>query len=672
MRRVAAFSLSIMIVLSAVTTGCSKGATRAPDGATDSMTAEAAMNSETDNGTSATTKGPVAPIVPSSDKKGEVVITETEATDPVMTDPTLEWQYDLSFPEWQDRSMYGANNRLGFYSYSGQGTIYVTLSDDAGDFNLYINDKRMDTSGMTPGKTYTIDISGITRNGTNSLQLSDLKEGNVKVKIPYPIVIDGTIADVGIQEGAIELIDAIISSDIEYGFPSAQVAIIKDGRLVYENSWGKTKDYDDDGNPVDAPPVTADTLYDLASVTKVYSCTFAIQYLVTQGLLDLDTKIVDILGSGFAEDTIDIEYKGSTYIPLSKNKEWKAQITVRDLLRHQGGFPAGPLYYNDRYDNSIQDLSSHDSNILYVGTAADDAAREKTLQMIFKTPLLYQPESKVLYSDLDFMILCFCVEKITGMGLDEYLEEVFWAPLGLTHITYRPLDHGFTTDDIAATELYHEPKEEIGKYRGMRTTTIHGVVHDPNAYYSMAGISGHAGLFSNATDLAILGSVMLTGGYGNHRFFSQDVLDEFTAIQNEDYPGYALGWWREGDHTRDYYFGSVTDSRAFGHQGFTGTFSMIDPENNMVIVILTNKLHSKMEYGDFAGKRFQTSWLGFVPEILEIGLNGEEVDPGIWASMAGDMAAVAKRTLDDKGITDHDHPLWKAYESLLAAQQKVS
>ena len=97
-----------------------------------------------------------------------------------------------------------------------------------------------------------------------------------------------------------------------------------------------------------------------------------------------------------------------------------------------------------------------------------------------------------------------------------------------------------------------------------------------------------------------------------------------------------------------------------------------DEGNNMVIVILTNKLHSKMEYGDFAGKRFQTSWLGFVPEILEIGLNGEEVDPGIWASMAGDMAAVAKRTLDDKGITDHDHPLWKAYESLLAAQQKVS
>ena len=525
---------------------------------------------------------------------------------------------------------------------------------------------------MTPGKTYTMDIAGIARNGRNSLQLSDLTEGNVQVKIPYPIVIDGTIADVGIQEGAIELIDAIISSDIEYGFPSAQVAVIKDGRLVYENSWGNVRTYDDYGEPVDAPPVTSDTLYDIASVTKVYSVNFAVQYLVTQGLLDLDTKIVDILGTGFSEDTVDIEYKGFTHIPISQNKEWKAQLTVRDLLRHQGGFPAGPLYYDDRYNNSLQDISSHDCNSFYVGTDADAAAREKTMQMIFKTPLLYEPRSKVLYSDLDFMILCFCVEKITGKGLDQYLEEVFWEPLGLTHITYKPLENGFSKDDCAATELLHEQTDINRKYWGQRTTTIQGEVHDPNSYYSMAGVSGHAGLFANATDLAILGSVMLTGGYGNHRFFSQNVIDEFTAIQNEDFPGYALGWWREGDHTRDYYFGSVMDSKAFGHQGFTGTLVVIDPENNMVMVILTNKLHTKVEYGDFAGKSFQTSWLGFVPQILEIGLQGEEVDPGIWASMAGDMAAVAKRTIDDKEIKDHEHPLWKAYESLLEAQRKVS
>lgn len=616
----------------------------------------------------AATQGP-APVP----NHGEVVITPTASTEPVMTDPTLEWQYDITFPEWQDRSSYCANNRLGFYGYSGQGTIYVTLDEEAGSFNLYINDKRIDTSSMTPGGTYTLDISGIARNGRNSLQLSDLSEGKVQVKIPFPIVIGGTIQDVGIDEGAIGLIDAIISSDIEYGFPSAQVAIIKDGRLVYQNAWGNVRTYDDVGDPIDAAPVTNNTLYDLASVTKMFSVNFAIQYLMTNGRIDLDAKIVDILGDKFADDTIDITYTGYTHIPLATNKQYKSDLTVRDLLRHQGGFPAGPEYYNDRYDHGKRDWSAHDSNILYVGTKADDAARNSTFDMICKTPVMYQPGTKVLYSDLDFMILCFCVEEITGMRLDAFLEEVFWGPLGLSHITYNPLENGFSEGDCAATELKGTKKSETKQYWGIRIRTLQGEVHDPNAYYCMDGISGHAGLFSNATDLAILGSVMLTGGYGNHRFFSQDVLDLFTSIQNEDYPGYALGWWREGDHTRDYYFGSVTDSKAFGHQGFTGTFAMIDPENNMVIVILTNKLHTKVLDSDtFSGNLYQTAWLGFVPEIIEIGLSGDEADDAIWASMAGDMAAVAKRTLDEKGITDHDHPSWKAYEALLQAKEKVS
>ena len=106
----------------------------------------------------------------------------TEANLPLAKD----WQYDVSFPDWQDRSSYAANNRLGFLSYQGQGEIYITPQIGSGKFSLYVNDQKIDTSKMQEGRTYKLDISGISRNGTNSLQISGLTEGAVSVRIPYP------------------------------------------------------------------------------------------------------------------------------------------------------------------------------------------------------------------------------------------------------------------------------------------------------------------------------------------------------------------------------------------------------------------------------------------------------------------------------------------------------
>jgi CubicO group peptidase (beta-lactamase class C family) len=601
-----------------------------------------------------------------------VVIEESAAPD-----DSLEWQYDVNFPDWQDRSMYGANNRMGFFCYQGQGSIFITPDSNAGSFNLYINDISIDTADMTPGTTYELDISGISRSGTNSLQLSSLTQGEVNVKIPYPVVIDGTLEDAGIAQGAVDLIDSIINADIENGFPSAQMAIVRHGQLVYQNAWGNVRTYDESGAPIDAAPVTNDTLYDLASVTKVMSVNYALQYLVTQGLVDIDTPIVDILGDRFAEDTIEIQYEGYDAVSLETNKQWKSELTIRDLLQHQGGFPAGPQYFNDRYDNAAQNFDSDNGNILYVGTGADEASRELTLDMICQTPLMYEPGTDSVYSDLDYMILCYVVEAITGQRIDEFLEQTFWDPMGLDHITYNPLDNGFTADDCAATELMGNSRDGNASYTGIRMNTIQGEVHDPNAYYCMAGISGHAGLFSNATDLAILASVMLSGGYGNNRYFSVNVMDEFTSIQDGDNPGYGLGWWREGDHTRDYFFGSVTDSNTYGHQGFTGTLIYIDPENDLVIAILTNKIHSNILAGDptlnsYNGNFYTTASLGFAPEIIEIGLDADNIDDGIWADMATDMAADMMRSIEQNGITDQAHPKWRAYDALMSVVEELT
>ena len=551
---------------------------------------------------------------------------------------------------------------MGFYGYSGQGKVYLECDDDVTGFDLFVNGQRIDTSAAKAGGTYVADISAVTENGINSIQLSDLDTGNVKVSIPFPGITDGSLEEVGIDPAALDLIDRIITADIENGFPSAQLAVVKDGKLVYENAWGN---------------VTTDTLYDLASNTKMYSVNYAIQYLLTRGEIDLNSRIVDILGNDFSEETIVIDYEGYDPVTEETAKKWKEELTIRDLLRHQGGFPPGPHYYNDRYDHATQDFDSDNGNVIYVGTAADEKTREETLKALYKTPLMYEPGTKTIYSDVDYMVLCYCLEKITGKRLDDYLAEVFFEPMGLTRITYNPLEHGFTADDCAPTEIMGNTRDNRLHFTGIREELIQGEVHDANAYYCMDGVSGHAGLFANATDLAKLASVMLTGGYEDKMYFSRDVIDLFTAPKSESNPNYGLGWWREANHKRDHYFGSVTSSEAFGHQGFTGTLTMIDPENQLVVVLLANKINTGMmpddeTLGKWYGNYYTTATLGFAPQIIEMGIRKESVDEDVWSSLISDMTADAKRQIDADGITDEEHPKMKAYQALMSVKEQYS
>ena len=195
------------------------------------------------------------------------------------------------------------------------------------------------------------------------------------------------------------------------GFPSAQMAIVKNGKLVYQNAWGKVNSYNPDGTPkTDSPAVTNDTLYDLASNTKMYTANYALQYLVTQGKANLDSRLVDLLGSAFVEDTIDITYNGYENPGLKVNKQWKAELTLRDILRHQAGFPADPQYHNDSFDQCAQKTVPGATNVLFSGWDGSAATRAATLKSIFKTPLMYKPGTKTVYSDVDYMLLAFAIE----------------------------------------------------------------------------------------------------------------------------------------------------------------------------------------------------------------------------------------------------------------------
>ena len=464
---------------------------------------------------------------------------------------------------------------------------------------LFINGTRVDASKIleNPGKAVQVDYAAVAQNGTNTIQVTNItpKSAKVNVKIPYAQVIDGTPAEVGMEEDTLQLIDDLINSEIKYGFSAAQLAVVKDGKLVVNEAWGNVTGWTPDGK-VDktSAPVTTDTLFDLASNTKMYATNYAVQKLVSEGKLNVDAKVRD-------------------YIPEFKDGpndaiKGKDNLTIREILQHQAGFPPDPQY--------------HRSSTLFC------QERDGILEKIIQTPLDYAPGSKTVYSDVDYMLLSFVVEKITGDRFDEYLKENIYDPMGLTHTTFNPLRNGFEKDDCAATELRGNTRDGEITFPNVRTDTVQGEVHDEKAYYCMDGVSGHAGLFSNAEELAKLCQVMLNGGgYGANKFFSKDTIDEFIKPKTSDLPTWGLGWWREADNSsRMYYFGPQSSSNTIGHQGWTGTITVIDPESDLVIVLLTNKKNSpvidnKVDSNDFVCDNYALGSLGVISGYIYEALN---------------------------------------------------
>lgn len=587
------------------------------------------------------------------------------------------WQGEPVFPNWKglDDTL-AMNHMYTFVGYAGQGTLCVEPESGVTGFNLFVNNRQVNTAAMAAGGVWNVDISGQTINGRNTIQVGGIRPRGkqVTVRVGYPTVQEGSLQDVGIDRDALELLEQIIQADVNNGFPSAQMAIVKDGKLVYQNAWGKVNSYNPDGTPkTDSPAVTNDTLYDLASNTKMYTANYALQYLVTQGKANLDSRLVDLLGSAFVEDTIDITYNGYENPGLKVNKQWKAELTLRDILRHQAGFPADPQYHNDSFDQCSQKTVPGATNVLFSGWDGSAATRAATLKSIFKTPLMYKPGTKTVYSDVDYMLLAFAIEAITGKGLDAFLKETFWDPMGLTHTTYNPLLNGFAANDCAATELNGNTRDGAISFTGVRTATIQGQVHDEKCYYAMGGISGHAGLFSNATELAKLASVMLTGGYGENRYFSRNVMDAFTAPKKEDAANWGLGWWREGDNQRCWYFGTQAPSNTIGHQGWTGTLTMIDPVENLVVVYLTNKINSPVtdkaaNPNKFNGNWYTASTLGFVAQLLYQGLQNHGTDPNnAYSALLEDMAESKFALVAEGGNVPATHPLVRAGYAVLEA-----
>jgi CubicO group peptidase (beta-lactamase class C family) len=329
-----------------------------------------------------------------------------------------------------------------------------------------------------------------------------------------------------------------------------------------------------------------DTLFDLASNTKMYAANFALQKLASEGKIDIHAKVQD-------------------YIPEFKDTEAdviKGKDTMRiiDVLHHTAGFKPDPQYHNPKVSKELYSQE-----------------RVKTIENINKTPLTYEPGTQNVYSDVDYMLLGTIVEKITGQKLDEYVENELYKPLNLKDTVFNPLQKGFKPKEIAATELLGNTRDGVIHFPNIRTHTLQGEVHDEKAFYSMEGVSGHAGLFSTTSDLAVLLQVMLNGGgYGNEKLFDEETIEEFVA-PSEKNATYGLGWRLNGNDSMDWMFSKYASDSAYGHTGWTGTVTIIDPEQDLGIVLLTNKKHSPLvnpaaNSNQFFGDLFTTGSYGSV------------------------------------------------------------
>lgn len=313
-------------------------------------------------------------------------------------------------------------------------------------------------------------------------------------------------------------------------FPGASLAVGHRGRLVFEKAYGKL-DY-----TAKAPAVTNETIYDLASLTKVISATTLAMQLYERGQLKLEHPV-------------------SRYFPAFVG-ELREKITIRHLLTHTSGLPAHlPLY---------KDLQGKPAFV------------EKILQV----PLESAPGTKAVYSDLGLILLGDIIEKLAAQPLDRLAAARIFQPLGMTHTFFNPKPRWKKV--IAPTE--NDP------WRGR---LLRGEVHDENAY-AMGGVSAHAGLFGNSGDLATFCQMLLNGGiYDHRRIVRRSTLEKFTTRQN--FPAgssRALGWDTPSNASSA---GNLLSPRSFGHTGFTGTSIWIDPARELFVILLTNRVHPTRE-----------------------------------------------------------------------------
>lgn len=329
----------------------------------------------------------------------------------------------------------------------------------------------------------------------------------------------------GLDTALVGRLDKIVKAAMEEAVaPAVAIAVGRNGRIAYMKGYGHIS-----WDIPSSPAVDTNTLFDLASLTKVVATTTLAMIMEESGQLDLDRTV-------------------SSYLPEFNSPE-KLGITVRQLLIHNSGLEAGGNTFNAR-------------------------GREAYLRLINARPLEYQPGTKMIYSDWSMILLQLVMERISGKTLDVLATEKIFRPLGMTDTQFNP---PFTLRSrIAPTQV-----------DDARGGLLWGTVHDENAYM-LGGVAGHAGLFSTAHDLAVFSLMMLNGGeYNGVRIAKPSTIARWTARQGKESTR-TLGWDSpDGGSSAGQFFSPW----SYGHTGFTGTSMWIDPQKDLFVVVLTNRVN---------------------------------------------------------------------------------
>jgi beta-N-acetylhexosaminidase len=380
----------------------------------------------------------------------------------------------------------------------------------------------------------------------------------------------GTPESVGMDGVMLKKIDEIATSSVQDRvFPGCQVLVARRGKIIYDKQFGAL-------NYRFPERVNQETIYDLASLTKVSATLQSVMLLYDRQQIDLDER-------------------ASHYLPelLATNKE---NFTIRDLLLHRSGmlsfFPSLwdrtktsgggllPQYYSSKADSSY-----------YLQVApklfAKGALRDSVWKWVVKSPM-HNRKDKVgkygyLYSDLGFLTLQKVVEKVSGQPLDIFVHANIYEPLGLNYLGFNPLRR-FSEKQIA-------PTEQDYRYRGQ---LLQGTVHDQMAA-EVGGVSGHAGLFGTARDLAVLLQMNLwKGSYAGKKYFQPATVPLFSRLYDETYHR-GLGWDKIPVSGNSSYVSSLASVNSFGHTGFTGTMVWVDPDEDLLFIFLSNRVNPDAE-----------------------------------------------------------------------------
>lgn len=351
---------------------------------------------------------------------------------------------------------------------------------------------------------------------------------------PGPLLSTADPADVGMDPARLARLDDLVEEIIASGrMPGCVILVARHGAVVWRKAYGMAE------VEPEQRPMSADTPFDLASLTKTVATTTAAMILLERGEFRLDQPV-------------------AYYIPAFGDKG-KGDITLRQLLLHTSGLPAW------------EDFGKTCSNTADV------------IDAICALEPKYAPGVRYLYSDLNMILLGEVIRRVDGRRLDEFcLEEVF-EPLGMAHTMFNPTG-AFAASAAATTRAEGRADVPDG-------TMLVGRVHDNNAAV-MGGVSGHAGLFSTADDLAVFAQMLLNGGiYGDTRILSPVTVKRMTEehLRVGTTVRRGLGWDLHSDEFCT--SGDLLSSSAYGHTGFTGTSLWVDPQNDLFVILLAHRLH---------------------------------------------------------------------------------